>query len=327
MRWFKVVIITLCIVFGIAVMARIYLYSQIPFGWQQVTIMVPRGTGSAGIAELLARQGVITDPWIFRILAWVEGKSRRMEAGEYEFTPLMTPHEVLNRIVKGEIKVYRLTIVEGWTMKEIAAYLESEKLVKADEFLALCHAPEILARVGTGVTSLEGYLFPDTYNTRMPTSAPQIIGMLLQRAAEKYSPEFVKRQEELGMTRHEIITLASIIEKEAKVAEERPLVSSVFHNRLKRNMPLGADPTVVYGLTDFSGVIHKSDLANPHPYNTYIHAGLPPGPIASPGWASIKAALWPADTQYLYFVSKNDGTHHFSETAAEHDAMVKEYQR
>jgi UPF0755 protein len=222
--------------------------------------------------------------------------------------------------------VHQVTIPEGLAGQQIAELLADRGLVDRDRFVSLLRDRETLGRFGLEGESLEGYLFPDTYRVVKGLNEEAIAQRMVRRFQEMFGPEEQARARELQMTVPEVVTLASLIEREAHVPEERPLISSVFHNRLRRGMPLQSDPTVMYALSRFSGRLTKANLQAPSPYNTYLRQGLPPGPIANPGRASIMAALYPASSRYLYFVSKNDGTHAFSTTLREHDARVRRYQ-
>ncbi|MBI3781169.1 MAG: endolytic transglycosylase MltG, partial [candidate division NC10 bacterium] len=254
------------------------------------------------------------------------GTYRRLLAGEYEFAPRLSLLEIVRRLEQGRGLVHQVTIPEGFAAQQIARLLAERGLVNWDRFMALLQDRQTVEQYGLGGESLEGYLFPDTYRLIKGLSEEVIVHRMVRRFQEMLGPEEHTRAEKLGMSVHEIVTLASLIEREAQVPEERPLVSAVFYNRLRRGIPLQSDPTVLYGLSRFSGRLTKANLQAPSPYNTYLKQGLPPGPIANPGRASIMAALHPASSRYLYFVSKNDGTHAFSTTLQEHGAMVRRYQ-
>jgi len=239
----------------------------------------------------------------------------------------MLPDEILDKLVRGEQIRYSITIPEGLTLVQTASLFEKMGLANKERFIQLATDPEFIASLGMDEETLEGYLFPDTYKFIRNIKEKNIIRMMVKRFNEIYNQEFRKRQQELGFTRREIITLASMIEKETAYSKEKPLISAVFHNRLKRNMRLQCDPTVIYGLNNFSGRLTKKDLMTYTPYNTYLIKGFPPTPIANPGLDSIRAALYPAKVDYLYFVSKNNGTHYFSSTLTEHNQAVYKYQK
>jgi UPF0755 protein len=238
----------------------------------------------------------------------------------------MAPVKILDLLTKGAVINYPVTIPEGYTMKQIAGLLHSEGLVDREKFLSLAHDRAVLDRHGIPGVNLEGYLYPDTYQLARGISASTAIETMVRRFWALVGP-LRKRAQDMGMKMEEVIILASIVEKETGLAEERPTIASVFLNRLKRRMRLESDPTVIYGLKDFDGNLRREDLSSPTPYNTYVIRGLPPGPIANPGLEAIKAVLYPAKTNYLYFVSKNDGSHHFSKTFSEHEKAVRIYQK
>jgi UPF0755 protein len=219
-----------------------------------------------------------------------------------------------------------VTIPEGLTVREIAELLGKMQIADGAKFLALAAESELLQSLGLDHGGLEGYLFPDTYYFTPATPEREILLAMAEQFRKAIRPLLAQRDDGIGLSPHEIVTLASVVEKETGVEAERPLVSAVFHNRLKRQMPLQSDPTVIYGLKKFDGNLTRKDLREPSPYNTYRITGLPPGPICNPGLSSIRAALYPADVPFLYFVSKNDGTHLFSESLAEHNRAVKTYQ-
>lgn len=270
--------------------------------------------------------GIITQPLRFKILARIKGDDKRLKAGEYKLSPAMTPLEVLDTLVNGQVVLHRLTVPEGFTIREIAAELQRTGLASAQDFMALATDSRLAAELDIPAATLEGYLFPDTYFFPKGVPARTIISQMVQRFHEQFSPDWYSRARQLDLTIHEVVTLASIIEKETGDSAERPTISSVFHNRLKKKMRLESDPTVIYGIEDFDGNITRRHLTARTPYNTYLIRGLPPGPIANPGRLAIEAALYPAQTDYIYFVSKKDGTHYFSTSFAEHNEAVRRYQ-
>lgn len=293
-------------------------------------VTIPRGSSLVAVARSLQSAGVIRSPEIFALYARFKGVSGRLAAGDYEFAEGLSLADVLDKIVRGDVKRYTFTVIEGWNVSDIAKMLAAhEKFgpAVAQEFLEAVRDRQFMHSVGMdGLSSLEGYLFPDTYVVVHPKDVREIVTPMVRRFNQLYDDTLKLRARELGMTDDEVITLASIIEKETGRDDERALVSSVFQNRLKQHIPLASDPTVIYGIANFDGNLRRRDLETPGPYNTYLRAGLPPGPIANPGLASIKAALYPAQSPYLYFVSRNDGSHHFSETLAEHSKAVQHYQ-
>ncbi len=283
-------------------------------------------TGALTIARALKDAGVIRSRFAFLAVAFARGRHRHLLAGEYEFAPGLTLLEIVRRLEQGRGLVNEVTIPEGYAAQQIAQLLMDRGLVDRDRFMSLLKDRQTLQQYGVEGGSLEGYLFPDTYRLVKGMSEEAIIHRMVRRFQDVFGPEEQARATELGMSIPEVVTMASLIEREARVPEERPLISAVFHNRLLRGMPLQSDPTVLYALSRVSGRLTKANLQASSPYNTYVHQGLPPGPIANPGRASILAALYPASSRYLYFVSKNDGTHAFSNTLQEHEAMVKRYQ-
>lgn len=308
----------------------LYRYAERPADSQakatQRIVMVKPGVGFRALTDLLAAEGTIRDPFRFRIYARVKGLDKRVKAGEYVLSSGMSPTEVLQTITSGKVRLYRLTIPEGYNLEQIAAAVEKAKLGERPRFLDAVRDENLLKRLQIQADSFEGYLFPETYYFPKGVAADGIIKAMVERFRTVFASEWKARAEALGFSVHEIVTLASIIEKETGAAHERPIISSVFHNRLRRKMRLETDPTVIYGIEDFDGNITREHLATPTPYNTYSRRGLPPGPIASPGAESIEAALYPKETGFLYFVSKGNGTHQFSETIADHNRSVQKYQ-
>jgi UPF0755 protein len=294
-------------------------------GGADQVIVVQEGLSLKEVATELERRKIITNKALFMLWARFMGYSRKIKAGEYLLSPDMAPVKVLEKLTRGAIITHPVTIPEGYTRGQIAELLQAEGLIDKNEFLSLTEDPAILARYGIPGQTLEGYLYPDTYQFARGISALSAIDAMVQRFWQMVGP-LTEGIREAGMTLNEVIILASIVEKETGRIEERPAVASVFLNRLHRGMRLASDPTVIYGLNEFNGNLTKRDLSTPTPYNTYIIHGLPPGPIANPGLESIKAVVYPAKTKYLYFVSKNDGSHHFSETLSEHNKAVQVYQ-
>jgi len=290
------------------------------------TLTIPDGQGVGRIAVRLAEAGIVRDPLKFRLLARLRGQDTRLQAGEYRLSPAMTPSRVLDTLARGRVHLRRVTVPEGVNRVQIASRMEAAGLVTAAAFEAAAVDPELLRRERIDAASFEGYLFPDTYRFPAAATAADIVRAMVARFREVYGPARRRRTEAMGWTVHQVVTLASIIEKETAVAAERPLISAVFHNRLRRGMRLETDPTVIYGIEDFDGNLTRKHLATPTPYNTYRIRGLPPGPIASPGAAAIEAALHPADSGHLFFVARRDGTHQFSTTLAEHNRAVRKYQ-
>ena len=288
--------------------------------------VVGPGEPLSAVARRLEERGLIRSALRFRLLARLEGVDRRLQAGEYALSAALSPGEILSRFERGLVRLHRLTIPEGLTLAQVAALVEKAGLVPAAEFESRAREPGFVRALGVPADTLEGYLFPETYFFPRSAGAEAILRAMVDRFRAAFPPEWDERAATLGMSRHEVVTLASIIEKETGDPAERPLISSVFHNRLKRGMRLETDPSVIYGIRDFDGNLTRRHLETPTPYNTYLIRGLPPGPIANPGKASLQAALFPAESPYLYFVSRKDGTHHFSRTYDEHQRAVRFYQ-
>lgn len=298
--------------------------------WKEV--LISKGMGFKDITALLKKEGIISKVYVFDLLGRVAGITKKVRAGYYSLSPNMPMIEVLKALKNGNIIEYSLTIPEGITIEDIADILDKTGIAKGQDFISIAHDSGFIKSLGLDadpelVSGLEGYLFPDTYLLPKGITTQEIAERMVNRFREAITPEIENRAKELGFTIREVITLASIIEREARVDSERTLVSAVYHNRLKKGMPLQADPTAIYGRKRLNEKITRKDLRSKSPYNTYRIRGLPPGPIANPGIKSIKAALYPADVDYLYFVSKNDGTHHFSSTDLEHSDAVIKYQR
>jgi peptidoglycan lytic transglycosylase G len=307
---------------------QVYRYAHEPCSTidRQVLFAIAPGETLTPLALGLQTRGLIASPLKFKLLARIRGDANRLKAGEYQLSLSMSPLQILDILVSGKAFLHRLIIPEGFNAQQIAAEVADQGLGKADEFLALVNDPATARRLHIEAQTLEGYLFPDTYYFPKGVAALTIIEKMVGRFQEQFQPDWQARARQLHLSVHQIVTLASIIEKETGDPAERPVISSVFYNRLKKKMRLESDPTVIYGLHDFDGNLKRSDLSMPTPYNTYIIKGLPPGPIASPGRESLKAALYPAQTNYLFFVSKKDHTHYFSATIEEHNRAVRKYQ-
>jgi len=301
-------------------------YSIPVIGPVPAEVRVEPGDSLASVTRKLREQKVITNGWFFSLWARAKGAEKRIHQGLYRFDSGVAPREVLERLITGKGVFHSVTIPEGFTVKEIAGLLDKMQIADKEKFLREAAHPSLLASFGLQDKGLEGYLFPSTYHFTPATAEKDIITTMAEQFRKVSQPVLAQRPSRIRLTSHEILTLASIIEKETGVEEERALVSAVFHNRLKQQMPLQSDPTVIYGIKDFNGNLTRKDLQDANPYNTYRIAALPPGPICNPSVASIKAALQPANVPYLYFVSKNDGTHLFSETIEEHNRAVKTYQ-
>ena len=292
-------------------------------------VEIPQGTGSRPIGERLVAAGVVRDTATFRTALWMSGQGRHLKAGEYRFDSPMTPFEVIDTIARGDVYVIMVTFPEGQTMAEMAKIVESHGLGTAASFLRAAKDPAQIHDLDPAAGDLEGYLFPETYALPRHTDSAKLVRMMVARFEKVFTPELRQAAAARNLTVRQAVTLAAIVEKETAKADERPLVAAVYTTRLRIGMPLQCDPTVIYGLVKagrYDGNIHKDDLAFDSPYNTYRYPGLPPGPIASPGRASLEAAVHPADADFLYFVSRNDGSHEFARTLEEHNRNVQKFQ-
>ena len=286
---------------------------------------IPKGTSVRAALSILIKEKLAQETPYLKFITRIE-KLPEIKAGEYEFSSEQSPLDMLEQMAAGRVKLHRFTVPEGLRITEIAGIVEKAGFGKAADFVKMATSAKTAKKYNIPGDTLEGYLLPETYSFPKDAGTAEIIEQMVSDMNRLWSQKEDDQAHKLGMTRFEIMTLASIIEKEAAQPDERPLVSSVYHNRLKLKMPLQADPTIIYGLKKYNGNISKEDIRNPHPWNTYVHPGLPKGPIANPGAASINAALYPAETDYLFFVARNNGSHHFSSTLAEHNRMVQKYQ-
>jgi UPF0755 protein len=289
-------------------------------------ITVPPGESFASVAERLVAQNVVAAELPFHLLARWRGEARKVQAGRYEFAEPATPGEVLQRLVAGDVIRTRVTIPEGLTVAEIAVRLEAAGLAPRKTVLELAMDPAFTRSQGIAAETLEGYLFPETYSLAVGTTPEKILAAMVREFQRRLTPELQAAAAARNLTVHQLVTLASIMQKEAGNNEELPLIAAVFHNRISRGMPLQADPTVIYGIPDFAGNLTRKHLTTSTPYNTYRFVGLPPGPIANPGAEALQAAVQPAPVPYLFFVARGDGTHVFSETLKEHNQAVRRYQ-
>ena len=290
---------------------------------------IPAGSSSLTIGDRLVEGGVIRDRMTYRLALWMSGEGRRLKAGEYRFDRAMTPFEAIDKIARGDVYVIHLTFPEGLTIAEMAKIFESHGLGGAPAFVDAAKNAALVRDLDPAATDLEGYLFPETYALPRTTDADKLIRMMVTRFEHVFTPELRQEAASHHLSVRQAVTLASIIEKETARAEERPLVAAVFTNRLKIGMALQTDPTVIYALQragGYTGNLRRDDLALDSPYNTYRYPGLPPGPIASPGRGSLEAAVHPADADFLYFVSRNDGSHAFARSLDEHNRNVHKYQ-
>jgi UPF0755 protein len=295
--------------------------------YKSTPFRIEKGMNLKRVSIKLKEKQLIRSSLSFQIMAYVKGQQNKLMAGEFKLSPSMPPLEVLETITSGKTILYEVTIPEGLRIVEIAKLLNEKKIVPAEEFIKWAHSKELIDSFEITGDSLEGYIFPDTYRLSKNTHAKELVKRMTETFFKKaLKPKYKERAKKLGLDFNEIVTLASIIEKETGQAAERKKISSVFHNRLKKNMRLQSDPTVIYAIPNFDGNIHKKDLSIKSPYNTYKVKGLPPGPIANPGHASIIAALYPEISKHLYFVSRQDGSHQFSNNLKDHNLAVRKYQ-
>jgi UPF0755 protein len=311
---------------------RLYRAAAQPFkGYATDTqsIDIPQGLGTQAIGERLVEAGVVRDTLTYRIAIWRSGYARRLQAGEYRFDQPMSAVDVLGKIARGEVDTVPLTFPEGLTIAEMSKLFEQGGFGAAATFIAAARDASTVRDLDPDAPDLEGYLFPDTYTLSRRTDAPHVIRAMVDRFRRKLTPEIQTAAAGGGLSIRQLVTLASIVEKETARADERPVVASVYANRLKIGMALQCDPTVIYALQKtgrYDGNLHRADLQFDSPYNTYRYPGLPPGPIASPGQAALLAAAQPAASEFLFFVSRNDGTHAFAHTLAEHNQNVQKFQ-
>ena len=299
------------------------------FDSQEVFVDLPSGLGVSAIGERLTEAGVVPDPWTFRLAARLSSVDRRLQAGEYRFAEPATPRDVAARLARGDVYTRPLTFPEGLTIAEMADIFGKGGLGTAADFRSAAKETTLIADLDPDAETLEGYLFPSTYALARRAGATGTVQAMIGEFNHVFDAQLRLDAAARNLTPRDVVTLASIIEKETARPDERPLVSAVYQNRLKIGMPLQCDPTIIYAMMlkgTWNGNIRRSDLQMDSPYNTYRHAGLPPGPIASPGKSSLDAAVHPADVKYLYFVSRNDGTHVFAATLEEHNRNVAKYQ-
>ena len=292
-------------------------------------VEIPQGAGSLGIGERLVAAGVVRDMATFRTAVSMSRKGRQLKAGEYRFDRELTPFEVIDKLARGEVYVITVTFPEGLTVAEMARIVEAHGLGTAAAFVQAAKDPAPIRDLDPAAKDLEGYLFPETYALPRRTDAARLVRLMAARFEKVFTPELRQAAAARNLTVRQVVTLAAIVEKETAKADERPLVAAVYTTRLRIGMPLQCDPTVIYALVKagrYDGNLHKDSLSFDSPYNTYRYPGLPPGPIASPGRASLEAAVHPADADYLYFVSRNDGSHEFARTLEEHNRNVQKFQ-
>ncbi|MCC6346218.1 MAG: endolytic transglycosylase MltG [Nitrospirales bacterium] len=317
----KIIVLSIASLF----MAYAGLQLFVPTDWsgRQVEIRIPEGATYRQALTLLARNNLIRDRNIFILIGKLTGFDKRVRAGYYSFFGRMTPYQVFKRLRDGKIIEFEVTVLEGDSLPEIGAKLAAYRIASVEEFSRLVRDPDFLMELNVQGPSLEGYLFPQTY--KIPKGIPprSVLRVMVRTLREEFDSRLQERARELGWSENGVLTLASIIEKEAAADSERPVISAVYHNRIRQGMPLQADPTAIYGVKSSREKITPRDIRKRTEYNTYTIKGLPPGPIASPGKKSILAALYPAEVSYLYFVSRGNGTHYFSRTLPEHSAAIR----
>jgi peptidoglycan lytic transglycosylase G len=329
----KLLLSLMLIVTGVGVAGGwFYLRAQQPYrGYEdsEQFVEIPPGASSFAIGERLVAGGVVRDLPTYRLTLWLSGQGRRLKAGEYRFDHAMTPREVIDKIARGDAFVVTLTFPEGLTIAEMARIFEWHGLGPATAFVEAAQDAALIHDLDPAARNLEGYLFPETYAVPRKTDAPKLVRLMVGRFGHVFTKEFRDAAAARQLSVRQAVALASIVEKETAKAEERPLVAAVYVNRLRLRMPLQADPTVIFAIQQtgtYTGNLRHDDLMLDSPYNTYRYPGLPPGPIASPGRASLDAAVHPADSDALYFVSRNDGSHVFAKTLDEHNRNVQQYQ-
>jgi UPF0755 protein len=296
-------------------------------GGAEVLFEVKRGESLRAIATRLEQHGLVRDARATSWWARLRGQAEQLHAGQYWLSPSLSPSEIIDMLASGRVATWEVVIPEGLTAAEIGQRLAERGIVDPAEFNAAVADPKLAAELGIPARSLEGYLFPETYRLPRAQTGPDVVRVLVGQFRVAWH-QVEDRARERGLSMQDVVTLASIVEKETGASDERPKIASVFANRLRLNMRLESDPTVIYGVSGFDGNLRRSDLDDTaNAYNTYQHAGLPPGPIANPGLEALRAVIDPAPSKLLYFVSKNDGTHEFSETYAQHVAAVDRYQR
>jgi UPF0755 protein len=323
--FFSVMLVT-----GIVFIVLLYNYGNTPASTSTVeqVVEIKPGMTLRQVAHFLADKKLLDEPSAFVLYAYLQGKQNRIKTGEYLLSPSIPPWKILESLTSGMGILYTVTIPEGYRITEIAELFEKQGLTSKEEFIAETKNKELLEDLQiTSGGSLEGYLYPETYKFTKSAGVKKIVKTMVNTFKERVQkPELMQQANKGKLTFHEIVTLASLIEKETGLGAERKLISSVFHNRLVKKMRLQTDPTVIYAIANFDVNIRKKDLSIDSPYNTYKHHGLPPGPIASPGLDSIRAAMEPEDSDYLYFVSRKNGSHQFSTNYEDHNRAVRKYQ-
>ncbi len=321
-----IVLVIAVILVGIDFYHKVYTpYKQYP---DVLVIQVKKGASVSEVGRLLYREKVIAGYTYFRIYYRLFFKGASIKSGEYQFDRPMTMKQVIEKLIQGKVVLHKVTVKEGLIIKEIAEILEQKRNIKYENFIKAARNTALIQNLDPRAPDLEGYLYPDTYHIRKDTGAGEMVQLMVRKFKDHFTNSMKWRAEQLGMSIREVVTLASLIEKETSAREERFLISSVFHNRLKLGMPMGCDPTIIYALkrdNAYRGKLGWKELKYDSPYNTRLYKGLPPGPICNPGYASIEAALFPENTKYLYFVSRDGRSHYFSKTLKEHNWAVRKF--
>jgi len=330
MKKYFIIFFILILIFAIVIGIDFFKKIRIPYqGYdKEIKIHVKKGSSVTTVANLLHQNKIIPNKTYFIVLYKLLYKKLTFKTGEYLFNKPLTMKDIIKKLDEGKVILYKITVKEGLTLSETIDLLAQKHNLNQTTLLAIAQNPTLITNLNAKARDLEGYLFPDTYMVPKTIIERELIETMVNKFKTKYSSTLRLRTKEMNMTIHEVITLASLIEKETASREERFLISSVFHNRLRIGMPLACDPTIIYALkleNNYTGKLRWADLKLDSPYNTRIYKGLPPGPICSPGYDSIEAVLYPASSKYLYFVAKSDSHHHFSKTLKEHNWAVRKY--
>jgi UPF0755 protein len=331
-RLFKKKPLLFCaVIFGLVILFFVIRWTVVPISWRaesdSVYVTIEPGDSMIRIADRLKEASLIKDGTGILIMAKLSGKDRQIQAGRYVFHKGITLYSLFHKLVEGDVTLKEVTIPEGLTIRQIAGILQREIQIDSSEFVSVAADSQFARSLGIFASSLEGYLFPDTYKFSWETSLKKAAQIMVEQFKRTFSDSLRRRAKEIDFSVTEVVTLASLIEAEAKEGNERGKISAVYHNRLRRGMLLQCDPTVIYALPELDRPLLLKDLEVDSPYNTYKYPGLPPGPICNPGKASIRAALYPADVDYLYFVATGDGSHLFSTTLREHNNAKSKIKR
>jgi UPF0755 protein len=324
--WFTIFLIVSAVMASTCIIVPTIFWALSPVSTVNLrVVLIPQGTSAFEIAKLLTAEGIVEDPYRPTILVYMLQWNKKLKSGEYAFRFPMNKIDVWQKIVKGDVVHHFVTVIEGATIFDVAEVLDRSGIAQKENVIKLAKDLSFLQSLGfEGITSLEGYLFPATYDFTKKDNAETTLKRMVREFRRRFKPEWLQEAKRHNLSLHEVVTLASMVEKEAVKDEERPVIAAVFFNRLKIGMPLQSDPTAVYDIENFRGPVLKSHLGRRSPYNTYFIKGLPPGPICNPGLASIKAVLFPAEVKYLYFVSDRRGSHRFSVTYEEHLQAIRE---